>query len=303
MADKQPLKSEGEQLAEILDELQKESAVKDVAGWESGFANLSHALDGVRPGLHLLIGPPGVGKTSFAKQLLDQIAMRNNTAGVFFSFAESKKELRIKTLARLSDLDSREIRRGSAYLLHWYGVPRLSGNEPGEISPSWEKLKLAAEQAQSWLDAIYLVECRANTAIASIAAQIAEIKSIKNREQLMVVVDDCQRLGEMTQSLDARLPIVVEQLQSLARNLEVPLLAIWPDLGGNAETPPHSWAEGVASADVIMVIEKDTAPTKQLTEPNQAITLHIVKNRGGERGKLSFDFYPAFAKFAEAERT
>ena len=44
--------------------------------------------------------------------------------GIFFSFAETKKELRIKTLARLSGLDNREIRRGSAYLLHWYGVPQ-----------------------------------------------------------------------------------------------------------------------------------------------------------------------------------
>lgn len=300
-ADKQPLRSEGEQLGAILDELQKESAVKDVAGWESGFANLSRALDGIRPGLHLLIGPPGVGKTSFAKQLLDQIAMRNHAAGVFFSFAESKKELRIKTLARLSNLDSREIRRGSAYLLHWYGVPRLRGNEPGDISPSWEKLKLAAEQAQSWLDSTYLVECGVNTTIASIAAQIDEIKSIKNREQLMVVIDDCQRLGDPNQPLDARLPIVVERLQELAMNLKSPVLAVWPDLGDHAENSPQAWAERVASADVVMVMEKDITRMKQLTEPNQAITLHIVKNRGGERGKLAFEFYPAFSKFTEAE--
>lgn len=33
---------------------------------------------------------------------------------------------------------------------------------------------------------------------------------------------------------------------------------------------------------------------------NRAIDLHIVKNRGGERGKLSFDFLPAFSRFAEA---
>jgi replicative DNA helicase len=50
-----------------------------------------------------------------------------------------------------------------------------------------------------------------------------------------------------------------------------------------------------------MVMEKDRERTKQLTEPNQAIALHIVKNRGGEKGKLAFDFYPAFAKFVEAE--
>ena len=107
MTDKQAIRSEGEQLEEVLDELQRDQAVKEIAGWESGFDNLSRALDGVRPGLHLLIGPPGIGKTSFAKQLLDQVAMRHNAGGVFFSFAESKKELRIKTLARLSEMDSR----------------------------------------------------------------------------------------------------------------------------------------------------------------------------------------------------
>ena len=59
-------------------------------------------------------------------------------------------------------------------------------------------------------------------------------------------------------------------------------------------------ADKVASADVIMVMEKDQARTKQLTEPNQAVTLHIVKNRGGESGKLAFEFQPAFSRFVEA---
>jgi replicative DNA helicase len=31
--------------------------------------------------------------------------------------------------------------------------------------------------------------------------------------------------------------------------------------------------------------------------------LHIVKNRGGEKCKLAFDFFPAFSKFAEAITT
>src|SRR6185436_4930351 len=108
-----------------------------------------------------------------------------------------------------------------------------------------------AEQAQSWLDSVYLIEASANTTVAAIAEQIDEIKNIKKSAQLMVVMDDCQRLGEITESLEARLPIVVEQLQHLAMNLELPLLAIWPDLSGKANTDPHAWAERVASADVI----------------------------------------------------
>src|SRR4029077_20716051 len=50
------------------------------------------------------------------------------SAGDFFSFTESKKELRIKTLSRLSGIESREIRRGSPYLLHWYGVPKRTAD-------------------------------------------------------------------------------------------------------------------------------------------------------------------------------
>ena len=53
------------------------------------------------------------------------------------------------------------------------------------------------------------------------------------------------------------------------------------------------------SADVIMVLESNLERTKKLTEPNQAINLHIVKNRAGEKGKLAFDFFPAFSKFVE----
>ena len=62
---------------------------------------------------------------------------------------------------------------------------------------------------------------------------------------------------------------------------------------------PQIWSDRAPSADVILVMEIDLERTKKLIEPNQALALHIVKNRGGERGKLAVDFFPAFAKFAE----
>ena len=299
MPTKQPIQSEGEQLESILDELARERAVKEISGWETGFENLSRALDGILPGLYLLIGPPGCGKTSLAKQLLDQIAMRNSVPGVFFSFAEKRKELRIKTLARLSGLESREIRRGSAYLLHWYGVPKAHYGNTAQLPPSWEKLKQLAREAKSWLDLTYIVESRPNTDVQDLQAYIAEVRAAAKTEKIFVVIDDCQRLGRGDQTLIDRFPIVAEQLQQTALDLSLPILAVWPDLGG-AEAQPETWCAKVAGPDVILVLEKDLPRTKTLTEPNQALTLHIVKNRGGEKGKLAFDFHPAFSKFAEA---
>jgi replicative DNA helicase len=295
MADKSTLRSEGEQLEETLDALERQSQVKEFSGWDTGFANLTRALDGILSGLYLLVGAPACGKTSFAKQLLDQVAQQNHQPGTFFTFSESLSELRTKTLARLSGMENREIRRGSAYLLHWYGVPKAHHSSPGELAPSWEEVRRCAEEAKSWLDQIYLVECDRRTTVKEIETQIGQIDGTP-----FVVIDDCQRLGDAHLAVDARLPIVVEQLQELATNLKIPLLAVWPDLSPNNQSPPNAWAEKVVSADVIMVMEKDMAKTKQLTEPNQALTLHIVKNRGGDRGKLAFEFQPAFAKFIDS---
>ena len=132
-------------------------------------------------------------------------------------------------------------------------------------------------------------------------ADILRIKEIKESDQVMVVVDDSQRLGPRDLPIDTRLPIIIEQLQELAMALHMPILATWPDLGREKSSRPtaQEWGERVASADVVLVMENDMERTKTLTEPSRAITLHIVKNRRGEKATLSFDFHPSFSNFEE----
>ena len=301
MVDKLTLHSEGEQLQAILAELQRDQQVKEISGWETGFTNLSRALDGVLPGLYLLIGRPGSGKSAFAKQLLDQLAMHNSVPGIFFSFTESQKELRIKTLARLSGVENREIRRGSAYLLHWYGVPKAQFQQTNELPPSWDKLKAAAEEAKPWLDLIYLAQCEPQSNWHQLEDRIEEIRTATNHPSLVAVVDDCQRLDVNSGGLDQRLRVIAERIHGTALRFQIPILGVWPELGGEPELPPEAWSERVPNVDVIMVLQTDPERTKKLTLPNQASTLHIVKNRGGEKVKLAFDLFPAFARFAETE--
>ncbi|HEY1234414.1 MAG TPA: DnaB-like helicase C-terminal domain-containing protein, partial [Candidatus Binatia bacterium] len=299
MADKAELQSEGSALEAALAELERDHAVKEISGWETGFANLNRALDGIRPGLYLLIGAPAIGKTSFARQLLDQVALQNHVAGIFFSFAETREELRIRTLARLSGLDQREIRRGSAYLLHWYGVPRLPASEPNNLPPSWDRLKRVAQEAKNWLDKIYLLECGRAITIKQIEAQIAELRMQNKSEQMMIVIDDCQRLDGVDQAWDVRLQIIAEQLQQTALKFKLPMLAVWPDLESDSAAPAQKWADKTASPDVVLVMERDSTRRQPVDELRQAIILHVVKNRGGEKGRLAYEFAPASATFTE----
>ncbi len=281
----------------MLAELEGAGEVKEIAGLECGFSGLSRALNGIRPGLYLLVGTPSCGKTAFARQLCDQTASHNSIPAIFFSFTESKRDLRLRTLARLSGVEGGEILRGSSFLLHRYGVPKKRGYTPEQMPPSWEKVREVAEEAKSWLDLIYLCEVIGKADVKEIETRIRAVQKAKASERVMVVVDDSQRLGPSDLALDSRLPFVTERLQGLAADLKLPLLATWPDLA--REGPPQEWAERVVGADVILVMEEDPERSKKLTEPNRAIDLHIVKNRGGERGKLSFDFMPAFSKFVE----
>jgi replicative DNA helicase len=299
MAKASPPQSEGALLESVLSELARKQGVREISGWETGFRNLSRALDGIRPGLYLLVGPPAIGKTSFARQLLDQVALQNRVPGIFVSFAETREELRIRTLARLSGLDQREIRRGSAYLLHWYGVPRLPGGEPNDLPPSWEKLKRVAAQAKSWLDRIYLLECAPNITINEIEAQIADLRTHSQTEQMMIVIDDCQRLDGVDHAWDTRLQMIAERLEQTARKFNLPVLAVWPDLQSGHAAPAQKWAEKTASPDVVLVMDRDLTRHQPMDELSQAIILHVVKNRGGEKGRLAYEFVPTFAAFTE----
>ena len=299
MSDRFVLQSEAAGIDTLLNELQREHSVKDISGWETGFTNLSRALDGLLPGLYFLVGLPGCGKTCFAKQLLDQTAMHNQVPAIYFTFAERRKELAIKTLARLSEIDSRELRRGSAYLLHWYGVPKAHHAEIAQWAPSWDKVIQSAHEAKRWLDLVYVVECGRETGVAQIEDLISAAQANHHGNRALAVIDDSQRLGAGDQPLHSRLPLVAERLQEASVKLNVPVVAVWPDLREEPGALPQLWCERIQAANVILVLQPETEPANAQAQPNRRTTLHIAANRGGEKGKIAFDFIPPFAKFVE----
>jgi hypothetical protein len=111
----------------------------------------------------------------------------------------------------------------------------------------------------------------------------------------LVVVDDAQRLGDAALAIDARLPLVAERLTDLAARLDLPLVAIWPELESGA---PERWAERAAGAAAVMVL-RDEGSGDAFT---RRLKLHIVKNRGGEKAQIDFDFTENLTLTRQASR-
>jgi replicative DNA helicase len=293
--------SEAEELDSLLDGLCGDQGVQEIAGWRSGFGGLDRLLSGVLPGFSLLVGPPSCGKSTFAKQLCDQVAMLNPAPVVFCALGERKRELRVRTLARLSGLEHRDIRRGRSFVLHSYGVPKASAGET-DLPPSWRKLEVAASEARSWLSRIYLFEGNDSTGWNEIREHVAAVMQRTNAARVFVVIDDAQRLEAREPDFRKRLLLIADQLHGLCQETDLSLLAIWPDFEAESSTVGE-WGEKVPGANVVMVMANDPERTKKLIEPNRAINLHIVKNREGEQATLPFDFLPAFSSFTEVSRT
>jgi hypothetical protein len=116
---------------------------------------------------------------------------------------------------------------------------------------------------------------------------------------LIVVIDDCQRLG--AGAGPNRPSAMADQLQSMAKKLGAPMIAVCSDARHPREALPAVWVDRIPAADVILLMEADPKEIETVTASSRLIRLHVVKNRGGERGELAFDFFPAFAKFVETQ--
>ncbi|HEX2385493.1 MAG TPA: DnaB-like helicase C-terminal domain-containing protein [Candidatus Binatia bacterium] len=284
------LKSEAAELDALLGELESARDVKAIAGRRTEFKALDAALNGLSSGLYLVVGASGAGKTAFLKQLCDQSARANSVAVAFFTFNERNTDLRIRTLARLSGIEARDIRRGAGYLLHAYGMSKNPGED---AAPGWQALKAAADGAKAWLARVYLFECDIKTTLDEIADKISAARKAAGTQDVLVAVDSAERLGAAALPFDERLPRVEESLSDLARRIDAPVVATWPELA--RASAPQAWAERAPGAAAVMVLRE----TESIADIVRRVTLHIVKNRGGERARIEFDFSPGLAQFIE----
>jgi len=278
---------------------------RDLLGLDTGFKNLNAVLNGLAPGVFVLAGAPSTGKTTLAKQIADEVAQIEKVPVLFFSFEQSKEELRIKSLARIAQVDSRAIWRGCADPKKWKEVETAAGlyfQGPGK--------HLTLIEAGRWdtVDAIRN------------AALIAKHRAGKDKPILLVLdylqilpVPESVRLPGAKDKVDWNL----SELRRLSRDIGSPILIISSE---NREAYKKNLPPTLASlkesggieytADAVICLYRNKEETQILNERRKEpeplrvrVEAHILKNRNGGLAKVKMDFTPALAVFFENGKT
>lgn len=272
---------------------------RDYPGLDCGFKHLNEILNGLTEGVFILAGAPSCGKTTLAKQVADHVAATEKVPVLFYTFEQSAEELRIKSLARLSSVDSRVIWKGR------------TGTE------TWAKVERAAEDYRQWPGPyLTIIEAGRKDTVEAIRAAALMARRNAGGKPVLLILDYLQIIPAMKNAPDGlreRTDWNLSELRRLSRDLKSPVLVVSSEnreayKGNNPPTLAALKESGGIeySADAVICLWRDERESERLTNEFDRLTVrieaHVLKNRNGELARVKLDFTPAWALFTERDK-
>lgn len=253
----------------------------------TGFDKLDNIYGGGLPtGLTILGANTGLGKTTFALQLADNIARQPNTKVLFFSLELNRYELLSKTLSRLSYLDN-----------------ELMSHTPNEfIGNNVEDLENYFSKYEAIENNLILIDD--TRSVRGILNLIDNYCSENTEDKIVVFIDYIQFIncgvGNDKQSVD----IITRELKALANRYNISIIGISSlSREGAKRNDTTSFKESGSieyTADYLIIMyDKEQAKTLSFGEDNNNITLEFLKNRFGCKGQFNLKYYGNYATFIE----
>ena len=279
-------------LVDVFERLQELSlAGSDVPGMATGFADLDRTLTGLHGSeLILLAARPGMGKTSFALNVLLHAGKFSGKSVVFFSLEMSREQLATRLISSEAFLDNKKLMTG-----------KLSADD-------WDKVTLTAAALAH--TKIYIDD---NPSL-SVADMNAKCRRVENLG--MVVIDYLQLMQSSGSSTryagENRQQVVADisrALKIMAKELHVPVLCLSQLSRANESRSDKrpmlsDLRESGAieqDADVVMFLYRDDYYNKDSAKRNQAEGI-IAKTRRGETTTIPLQWLPEFTAFSSVER-
>ena len=262
----------------------------NVTGIPTGFIDLDYRTAGLQPSdLVLIAARPSMGKTAFVLNIAQYVAFHENMCTAIFSLEMSKEQLVNRLFSLESRVDAQALRTGN-----------LSDAD-------WAKL---VEGAGIIGDSELIID---DTPGISISEMRSKCRKYKLEHDLKLIIIDYLQLmsgsGRSTDSRQQEISDISRSLKALARELNVPVLALSQLRRAVERSPVHrpmlsDLRESGAieqDADVVMFIYRDDYYNKD-TELKGISEIIIAKQRNGPIGTVNLAWLPEYTKFANLER-
>ncbi|RDW15229.1 replicative DNA helicase [Oceanobacillus arenosus] len=261
----------------------------DVTGVPTGFRDLDRITSGFQPNdLIIIAARPSVGKTAFALNIAQNVAVNTDENVAIFSLEMGAEQLVQRMLCAEGNIDAQRLRNG-----------QLQADD-------WSKLTMAMGSLSN--AGIYIDD--------SPGVRVSEIRSkcrrLKQEHGLgMIMIDYLQLIQGSVNSKENRQQEVSEisrALKALARELKVPLIAL-SQLSRGVESrqdkrPMMSDIRESGSieqdADIVGFLYRDDYYDKE-SEKQNIIEIIISKQRNGPTGTVELAFVKEYNKFVDLD--
>lgn len=269
------------------DRLQKLASDKDAfLGTPTGFRDLDHFLVGLNNSdLCLIAARPGMGKTSFALNIAQNVAQKKNKAVAIFSLEMSKEQLITRMLSSEAMVDSVKLRTGELDYEDWTRLAAASG---------------VLSAAPIYID---------DTSGSSVVEMKAKCRRVKN---LGLVVIDYLQLMQGSRRYENRVLEISEitrGLKIMAKELDIPVICLSQlSRGPESRTDKRPMLSDLREsgaieqdADSVLFLYREDYYNPDTDRRNIAECI-IAKNRHGSTGKVELQWLGQFTRFSTQER-
>ena len=263
-----------------------------VPGLSTGLPDVDAAISGLnKSDLILLAARPGMGKTSFALNLLLHAGKFSGKTVVFFSLEMSREQLAMRLISSESFVDNKKLVTGN-----------LGEEDWGKIAAA----SAALNQTQ------ILIDDNPSLSVADMNAKCRRVEDLG-----LVVIDYLQLMqsagGKQKYAGENRQQVVSDisrALKIMAKELNVPVVCLsqlsrGPESRSDKRPMLSDLRESGAieqDADIVMFLYRDDYYNEDSENHNVAECI-IAKNRHGETRKVELQWLPEYTTFSSIDRT
>ena len=237
-----------------------------------------------RSDLIILAARPSMGKTAFALNIGQNIAIQHQIPVAIFSLEMSKVQLVQRILCSEAEIDAQRVRTG-------------------DIAPSdWQRIAECMDKLH--VSPLY-IDDTAGVSVSDIRAKCRRLK-MQRPDLGMVIIDYLQLIDDKSSSdRIQQISAISRGLKSLARELNVPIIAL-SQLSRKVEErndkrPMLSDLRESGAieqdADIVMFIYREEYYDKENPNVKNKAKIIIAKQRNGPTGEVELLFQGATTKF------